>query len=226
MKTIFTSLFILALTISIQAQTRKKQDIQANPLDIVEYYLIMPSEEYWDFEGKTSDRFTARQQYLKENSMRKVMIDKKNAYLTISDVTNELEFKLTMCYFVKADKTKVLAVHYYNEGGDCDSHLLKFYTYSAGKWKDVTTTVLPPLSLKNYNIQEKNFVAVDFLYTLPQFGTDIKVRAASICEQDDPARLKGKDFMSYFELYKKLGLKTLLLKWNKVKGIFEPGTLQ
>jgi hypothetical protein len=226
MKTIFITLLFLGLTISIQAQTRKKQDIQANPLDIVEYYLIMPSEQYWDFEGKTQDPFTARQQYLKSNSMRKVTIDKKNAYLTISDISNELEFKLTMCYFVKADKTKILAVHYYNEGGDCDSHLLKFYTYAAGKWTDVTEKVLPVVTLKNYGVQEKNFLAVDFLYTLPQFGTDIKVRASSICEQDDPARLKGKDFMAYWESYKKLGLKTLLLKWNKVKGVFEPGPLQ
>jgi hypothetical protein len=131
-----------------------------------------------------------------------------------------------MCYFVKADKTKVLAVHYYNEGGDCDSHLLKFYSYSNATWTDITEKTLPTITLKNYGIAEKNYVAVDFLYTLPQYGTDIKVRAASMCEQDDPARLKGKDFMTYYEAYKKLGLKTLLLKWNKIKGVFEPGGLQ
>ncbi len=208
------------------SQVRKREDIQKNPLDISEYFLIIPSEKYWSLAGDEKDPFTGRQQYFKTNPKRTVTVDKKNAYINILDKTDELDSRFTMCYFVKADKTKVIAVSYYGEGGDCDSYLLKFYTYSASKWTDVTKQVLPSLSLKNLKIPEKDIVPVDFLYTLPQFGTSISVKAAAICEQEQAQRLGGKDFMKYFEQYKKLPYKSIQLKWNKDKGVFEFGEVK
>ncbi len=224
MKKFLSLFFFLSVLLPGHAQLRKRQDIQKNPQDITEYFLLIPSEKNWALDGDEFDPFIGRQQYFKTTPKRTVTIDKKNAYLSILDNTDELESRFSMCYFVKADKTKLIAVSYYGAGGDCDSYLLKFYTYAAGKWTDETKKVLPTISLKQFNVQEKEFLPVDFLYTLPQFGTSISVKASPVCEQSGEVR--GMDFMTYFEKFKKLPYKNLSLKWNKDKGIFEVGELK
>jgi hypothetical protein len=206
------------------SQTRKQVDIRKEPLDIEEYFLIIPSEKYWVIPGEGYNPFVDRQKILKEAPAKKGVIDKKNAYLSIVDEVNGLEFKLEMCYFIKTDKTKTIAVSYYQVGGDCDSRLLKFYTYSNLKWIDVTTTVLPTISLKDYGIAEKDFMPMDFVYKIPQFGTSIYTTAEFPCEQDE--RWRGKDYMSAFNKYKSWSLKKLELKWNKEKGVFEKAGLK
>ncbi len=217
---ILFSLYILPTT----GQVRTKKDIQNAPQDISEYFLLLPSEKYWTIEEDQSDKFKGRQLYLKNTPKRKVTIDKKNAYISIVDGSEELEFRFTMSYFIKSDKSKVIAVNYYQQGGDCDSYLLKFYTYTTNKWVDVTNGTLPSLSLKNLKVIEKNFIPVDFHYTLPQYGTSISARIDPICEQAYEAN--GIDYMSYFEKFKKLTYKTIQLKWVREKGIFELGEVK
>jgi hypothetical protein len=218
----FIVLFFFASLVSFlsYSQTRKESDIRTQPLDITEYFLIMPSEKNWD---EVSDLFSEREKILKETSG-KVLVDKKNAYLKITGEVNGLDYKFEMCYFIKTDKTKIMAFSYYQAGGDCDSYLLKFYTYSNLKWTEVTKTVLPVISLKDYGVAEKDFMPVDFIHKIPQFGTSIYVMAQFPCEMDD--RMGHKDVMPAFNKYKTWNLKKLELKWNKEKGIFEKGGLK
>jgi hypothetical protein len=223
MKFIIFCFFITLITFNSFSQTRKEADIRKEPLDIAEYFLIIPSEKDWVIPGEVYNLFVDRQKILK-GGPKKVLLDKKNGYLSIIDEVNGLEFKLEMCYFIRTDKTKTIAVSYYQVGGDCDSRLLKFYTYSNAKWTDITKTVLPMVSLKDYGIAEKDFMPIDFIYKIPQFGTSIYVDAKFPCEQDE--RLRGKDMMPAFNKYKAWALKKLELKWNKGKGIFEKGGLK
>ncbi|HVD97219.1 MAG TPA: hypothetical protein VNB90_03370 [Cytophagaceae bacterium] len=222
------SLLLLALIFVISSNTfsqvRKKQEIQNNPADISEYFLLIPSETHWALPGDDQDPFTGRQRYFKPDPHCKVTIDKKNAYIHIWFDT-ELESTFTMCYFVKADKTKVLAVHYYQAGGDCDSYLIKFYTYSPDtkKFTDVTKEVFPTLTLKDLKPTQQ--IPVDFVYTLPQYGTIINAKADNICEQDTYGRIT-ESFMDYFQKYQKLPYKNIQLKWNKEKGVFEKGEVK
>ncbi len=223
MKFIVLSFFISLLTFNSYSQTRNEVDIRKEPLDIAEYFLIIPSEKDWVIPGEVYNLFVNRQKILK-GGHKKVLLDKKNAYLSIVDEVNGLEFKLEMCYFVKTDKTKTIGISYYQAGGDCDSYLFKFYTYSNKKWADVTKTVLPTISLKDYGIAEKDFMPVDFIYKIPQFGTSVYVTAQFPCEMDD--RMGHKDVMPAFNKYKSWALKKLELKWNKEKGVFEKGVLK
>lgn len=221
MKNYFILILCACVHLQIFAQSayRKEADILKEPGDISEYYLIIPGHPYYAYAEKPKgmSEFELRKKYLEPKKGMQIEIDKKNAFMSISDNTSELGYKMQLTYFVKSDGKKVIAVNEDQAGGDCDSRSLKFYTLENGKFTDVTARVMPSLSLKDFcpEATVSNYSFFEPLYQLPRVGTTVRVSATALCEQDNRGRVSYEEYVRYFQ---KLKCRQIELAWDKESG--------
>ncbi len=219
---VFFILFTASLNVFSQSGYRKEIEIRESPLNILEYYLIIPGQPYHHWLHKEDDDFTEfefRKMYLRPMPGMKISIDTKNAFMSIIDNTSELSYQMQICYFKQADGSKIIGIYEDQTGGDCDSRSLIFYRYIHKKFIDVTKNVMPEIILKDfcpmaYNLHYNMFETV---YRLPRTGTTIKVKAQPLCGQDERIRMGS---VKYYEYFNKLKCNLLELTWNKRTGTF------
>lgn len=163
----------------------------AQPKTVTDYFLAMPAGIYSvDNEGNEIKNKS------KLISFRKSLIkieDIKNGYLRLEGVW---EGWAEIVLFKKTDGSYVIAHAESGCGPGCGG-FVDFYTYSAGKWKEVTKQVFPHISqkaaMRMFNLKKKksdepadeNFM---FYYLLPRVGRTLEV-ACNVCTED------GEDFV-------------------------------
>jgi len=221
---ILTFLFVRLIVPALSQSTfRSESDIKANPLDIADYYLLIPGEPYYNYDKKPAgvSEFELRKKYLNETPTKKITIDKKNAFISIDDNTNDLEYRLEMTYFNKANGKKIIAVLEYQAGGDCDSRSLNFYEYAGQKFTNVTKQILPSVLFKDLFRDPAGEFSYTLLfqleYKLPRIGTTLEVKALPLCEQDNRSDLT---YEEYFKKFQRLEHISVALAWDRASGTF------
>lgn len=215
-------LFLLVFVVSLincysQYRLRSESEIRKNPQNIVDYFLILPDDATGEF-----STFNERKIALFDRPHIKPTIDLKNAYL-VTQENDEVEgFMITVTYFTKSNKNKIIAVNLFDEGGDGSRSYTKFYENDNSNWKEVTNIVLPKITFEDYfkkgeKLAEKKFRIFQTYYNLPRSGTTIEAELV----RDFDVRYDDGDGTAYHNFYDNLKSKILLLTWNKFKGIFE-----
>jgi hypothetical protein len=214
------TLFVFISVLSFSQSYRSESDIRKEPKQIVDYYLILPGNPTPFYEPETEmTEFEFRKKYLRPMPNKNIVIDNKNAYMEVQDNSNELSYRLQLTWFKKADGKRIVAVQEYQEGGDCDTRTLAFYTYENQRFTDVTTSVFPKLKLSDFcTSTNAKFSVFDPVYELPQLGTIVKVKAEAICEQDE--RMRNFNADQYYTYFKNMKCKDADVAWDKVTGKF------
>jgi hypothetical protein len=217
---IFFALFVFAFVISFSQSYRTESDIRKEPKEIVDFYLILPGNPYpYTEPQKDITEFEFRKKYLRPMPEKNIIIDNKNAFMEVEDNSIELSYRIQLTWFKKADGKRIIAVHEYQVGGDCDTRTLTFYTYENQKFTDVSASVFPKLKFSDFCISaNEKFSVFDPVYELPRLGTIVKVKAEAICEQDERMRKFSAD--QYYTYFKSLKCKELGVAWDKVTAKF------
>lgn len=110
------------------------------PKTVTDYFLAFPNDKYAvDFDGKKITNKAALTKFRK--SLIKIE-DTKNGYLRLEGAW---EGWAEIVLFKKKDGDYLIAHAESGCGPACDG-FVKFYTYKAGKWTEVTETVFPKLT--------------------------------------------------------------------------------
>lgn len=165
-------MFVVAFSLSIFAQT---------PKTVTDYFLAMPTDVYsTDIEGNKIKGKAALTKHRK--SLIKVE-DKKNGYLRLEGAW---EGWAEIALFKKKDGSYLIAQAESGCGPACEG-FIKFFTYKAGKFTDVTSKVFPDLTedqiidafaARDIDTEEDG---TSHYFLLPQIGTTIKM-ACNVCE--------------------------------------------
>jgi hypothetical protein len=240
--TLYFLVCILAVSVSVlYSSDWSKRKITDAPKDIVDYFLRLPRCDYDQYRD-TIDIFESRKEYLIPDDTCEVIVDIQNAYLQIRYL-GDLEERLTVTYFKRADGTKIIAFGEYYMGGDCDYYYITFYEYHGGAWVNVTDAVLPEITFEDFwdeNLEfPETFIPIDsniqWDYTLPRFGTAIlvtpKTLQAHICF--DPVILNAENISGseeyervieeYYTTVRGRRYRTIELGWDKQTGTFSIG---
>ncbi|OHD54933.1 MAG: hypothetical protein A2Y33_02980 [Spirochaetes bacterium GWF1_51_8] len=218
---------VLLISLVFGGYNKKESEVKKNPKDIVDFYAIIPGQYIDASIGSLS--FKERLDYLTPDENKKVVVDTKNAYLSVSAMPGQFPVNQTIVYFVKSDKTKIIAVSTTGESGECGEYsIFNFYEFKNGKFNYVTDKVIPKLTIDLFAVEkdkkqitEKMNRAMVYKIELPQYGTTCKVYPLGICEIDNS--LDPDEYSKFLDIEKRFVFAYLELKWNKQKGKFEFG---
>lgn len=173
---ILSTFLILVFSVSLFAQTQ--------PKTVTDFYLVMPSNLYsTDIEGNKIAGKAALSKHRK--SLIKTE-DIKNGYLKLEGAW---EGWAEIALFKKKDGSYLIAQAENGCGPACEG-FVKFFTYKAGKFTDVTKQVFPTLTeaqvkqvftAKNINLEDSG---MSYYFLLPQQGTTVKM-ACNMCENGE-----------------------------------------
>jgi len=206
---------------------KKEADVKKNPVDILDFFLIIPGKYLDPFYGDM--KFQERLNYINDVSSKQVVVDTKNAYLHLTEFITEMSVKQAMTYFVKADKSKLIGVSSAVSGcegpDDCG---LAFFEYKGGKFTDVTSKVFPKLSIELFCadadkklITAKMNKAMKYKVELPHEGTECVVYPLGIGEVDNG--LSPSEYETFLKIEQNFPYKKVLMVWNMAAGKFEFG---
>lgn len=172
---IFTC-FALFASLNVLAQAQLKT--------VTDFFLAMPADVYAQtIDGKTIKGKAALAKHRK--SLIKIE-DVKNGYLKLEGAW---EGWAEIALFKKKDGSYLIAQAESGCGPACEG-FIKFFTYKAGKWTDVTEKVFPNLTdaqveaafkAKNIDLSENS---TSHYFLLPQKGTTVKM-ACNMCENGE-----------------------------------------
>ena len=165
-----TTRLVFALTMFVFCAADIPAQTKANPQTVVDYYLLLPTENLPILESVANRRSIIKKQ------------DLKNGYLRLE---GGWEGWAEIALFRKKNREAVIGVAEVGCGPAC-SGAAQFLTFRNGKWTDVTTKVMPELEdadiLAAYNrLKTKDDDAHsldDMPYTywqMPQKGTTLKL---------------------------------------------------
>lgn len=176
MKKLFISFVFLLFAFSSNSFSQQ-------PKTVTDFYLAMPSNVYaTDIEGNAIKGKAAITKHRK--SLIKTE-DIKNGYLKLEGAW---EGWAEIALFKKKDGSYLIAQAESGCGPACEG-FVKFFTYKAGKWTDVTKQVFPNLTEaqvkqafigKKLDLEENG---TSHYFLLPQTGTTVKM-ACNMCSED------------------------------------------
>lgn len=215
-----------------------RAETQRKNLDVLEHYRHFPKKlikTYFPLTRK-GDAWVTKSTAGWELS---ATVDILNGYIHIADEgtgggTIDLQFVL----FKTADRKPLIALCETDMDGIGVTHGLRFFLRRGGAWTDVTKTVLPPISIRDFIDQDwlqANRSKVDsllesigekysgFHFELPRHGTTIKVHAklsmlVSICPM---LGVDAVDDLDCQALSERKARDVIALKWNRAKTRFE-----
>ena len=205
---------------------KDEEGVRKNPKDIVDYFLILPGEYLDPYFADMG--FQARLDFLENNDSLELTVDMKNAYISIKGAYDESYIEQTITYFVRADKTKVIAVSKTEPNAYWEFiRVCRFYELKNGNFTDITPQIVPKITLDLFAADAYKKLAASGIYTqfiveieLPQFGTIVKVYPKGI-----PAYLfeSEDEQYTYEDIMATIPYSYIELAWNKQKGKFEFG---
>jgi len=182
-------ILVLIISLNVYSGFSQKTNDRKGSYNIKDYFLLLPDSVFKDTETSLSSE--QRQIALKYKTLEQLWkhkgfwqidtLDYRNGYMKISTTGGGGGFYIEITYFIKRDKTRLIAVNISQWDMMRTASDLKFFTYKNKKWKDVTSTVLPEITLsylvksnyvKFFNIKENN----PLIYILPQKGKNIIVQ--------------------------------------------------
>jgi hypothetical protein len=151
----------------------------AQPKTVTDYFLAMPTDVYSsDIEG---NKITGKPALTKHRKSLIKIEDIKNGYLRLE---GPWEGWAEIALFKKTDGSYIVAQAESGCGPACDG-FVKFWTYSAGKWTDVTKSVFTEPTAKAVVTQFNATKGADdeaareegmpFYYSLPREGRVMRV---------------------------------------------------
>ena len=150
------------------------------PYDIFDYFLLLPDSLVLDLSvvnrnnipeiKDLQNAFESEIYYLTDT------IDKKNAFLRIKSAGDGDGHNLEMTYFVKSDKTRLIAVNIIYWDMLTETSTLHFYTYIDNTWTDVTSEVIPEINMSSFSSAKTNVDNSAIIVALPLNGKTIKVK--------------------------------------------------
>ena len=181
--------------------TDEAANFVSEPYDIKDYFLLLPNKLILNI--PLSDRkkileikdFQASHEagiyYLTK------IIDIKNAFIRICSTGDGGGNNIEMTYFIKSDKTKLIAVNISSWDMLTESSDVHFYTVENNIWTDVTTDVIPEINMSCFSKATTNVDNAAILVILPQKGKTIKavldIEALTDLADYDNAYLKVKE---------------------------------
>lgn len=177
MKKLFISFALLIFAFSVDSFAQQ-------PKTVTDFYLAMPSDVYST--NNEGNKVTGKAALTK---LRKSLIkveDIKNGYLKLEGAW---EGWAEIALFKKKDGNYLIAQAESGCGPACEG-FVKFFTYKAGKWTDVTNQVFPNLSeaqvkqafaSKKVDLEDEG---MSYYFLLPQVGTTVKM-ACNMCENGE-----------------------------------------
>ncbi|OHD56633.1 MAG: hypothetical protein A2Y33_01165 [Spirochaetes bacterium GWF1_51_8] len=200
-------------------------------LTLTDYFLMIPdgyfsaveySEDY-----DLQDNLEGGAKWGGEDLIDDIVVDAKNGFMKVVSKPDEtLSFTAYLCYFVKADKTKVFGFALNATGYCYDATTNAFITFDAdGGISDITALAMPPIDFKTFwgdaPLPDKKYQFYHLVYTLPQAGTTWQV---SIEENQSPdCDYDVKLWEEYYKVMKKVKYKKVDIEWDKAHGIFNIG---
>ena len=156
----------------------------------------------------------------------KVKEDAGNAFLELEQSDEMSPPKLVyFTYFTDNSEKKTFGYQYFAQGTvGASDHEIQFYRVEGKKWRNITDEICPQLSFKDFwdstnempSLKIRNHFQLK--YQLPQVGTSILVTL-----EEQPLVDSGIDFEEFEKVKKQIRYKTIELKWNMEKGVFELG---
>ncbi len=157
----------------------------AQPKTVTDYFLAMPNDVYSSGLDGTKAKGKAAITKLRKSLIK--IEDIKNGYLKLEGTW---EGWAEIALFKKTDGSYIIAQAENGCGPACDG-FVKFWTYNAGKWSDITKSVFTDIDSKQaaklFNAKkpaEDEAVTDDlpFYYLLPREGKTLKL-ACNECSQ-------------------------------------------
>lgn len=158
----------------------------AQPKTVTDYFLAMPDDVYsTTIEG---NKITGKSALTKHRKSLIKIEDIKNGYLKLEGAW---EGWAEIALFKKTNGSYIIAQAESGCGPACDG-FVKFFTYNAGKWTEITKQIFPEISQKEvakaFNSKKSaddesaDEAGFSFYYLLPRIGRTIKV-ACNECAQ-------------------------------------------
>ena len=197
-KTIFlNSIFIFSLFIIISCNTAnstnkgdakevlnntiktEEEILITKPNNIKDYFLLIPDELILNISINDRKKILEIKDYQESQELGiyylTETIDINNAFIRICSTGDGGGNNIEMTYFIKSDKTKLIAVNISSWDMLTESSELHFYTYENNIWTDVTTDVIPEINMSCFSKANTNVDNAAILVILPQKGKTIKV---------------------------------------------------
>ncbi|OHD62480.1 MAG: hypothetical protein A2014_10330 [Spirochaetes bacterium GWF1_49_6] len=158
-----------------------------------------------------------------------IVLDPKNGFMKVTskkDNPDEVNFTAYLCYFLKADKSKVFGFAL-NVSGYCYDYTTNaFLTFdSDGGISDLTALAMPPIDFKTFwgdaPLPDKKYQHYHLVYTLPQYGTTWQI--AIEADQSPDCDFDVKLWDEYYKVMAKVKYKKIDIEWDKAHGIFNIG---
>lgn len=205
----------------------------AHPKTVVDYFLLCPAITVGD-EGdlKTvtgaamnEKIFEAKKNYLRKGystaslKVDSITVDIPHAYIQIDCKGRSYDFALTFVFFDRTGRGSIPAYSYAEVGMDGVSYMRGFFELTtSGAWKDVTSNVLPPVGLRDFEKRDE-YPVVQWEYVLPQKGTTVRVFPRMTSEM---GRSEGGPDYQFVD---RMSKRALELTWDRVKGVFTKGAV-
>ncbi len=150
-----------------------------NPKNIKDYFLLLPDKlinnlslEQRKFMLQTKEviELIEKEIYFSIDTL-----DYKNAYMRISGLSDGEGQNIELTYFVKSDKSKLIAVNITQWDMVSEVSSLNFYTYNNSKWTNVTSEVIPKIDINSFVNKKVEMKSGPIKIILPQNGKTIKV---------------------------------------------------
>lgn len=185
-----TNLFVILILISLSTFAQESGDIRQKikpPYNIKDYFLLMPDSLLKIYEGNVS--LKQRQLALKYKTLEDLWkhgaywiidtLDYRNGYMKLSSTGDGEGTYFEICYFIKKDKSREIAVNTTHWDLAESSSEMKFYSFKNKKWTDITSEVLPVISLSDFlnselaGIIKDNTEKFPVVFALPEKGKTI-----------------------------------------------------
>ena len=149
------------------------------PYDIKDYFLLLPDELILEINALDRKKILEIKDFRESHESGifyyTETIDVKNAFLRVKSAGDGDGNNIEMTYFVKSDKTRLIAVNIIYWNMLTETSDLYFYTYSNKKWTDVTADVIPEINMASFSTAKVTVDNVAITVLLPQNGKTIKV---------------------------------------------------
>ncbi len=219
-----TLIILLFVPFILKAQTNQEILKQVSkPYNIKEFFFLMPDSMLNDIPLKNR-HFMTKAKSLKElwdaNCWYMIdTIDYKNAYMKFSSTGDGEGTYFEITYYIKKDKSKMIAVNNTYWNMCCENSNLKFYTLKGKKWTEITKHVIPNIKLSEFIPESvyKGLIKNDLIndppivVKLPQKGKTIKVMFEGNGFENATEDLSKED---YDKLLKAINCNTLDLIWK------------
>jgi hypothetical protein len=234
---ILFSIFIAsALNGATSAKTR--------PKTVVDLYHLLP-ESIIGSRYKLTLRETTWYADDEEGISRRAIVDIKNGYIKISDEGTGGGYSghQEIALFVNARGERIIAINAYGCETDIDPPLCSFrgldlYHLVNNRWEKITAQVKPEIALKSFfdkgydpesatelkgilqEIKTKNGL---LRYTLPRYGTDVRVALNLSALRHHLKYARGAIHESLKGMIANIKKDEILLHWKRARGVFEIG---